>query len=209
VILLALALGADPGGAQWAVGVRVGADYATVNYGEPKPFQVEASAGSHLGALLSYGLSDRVELQLELARSVRGFGIGGSGFDGTVQMTYLEAPVMAVLSLPTGGFLVPHLALGGVISREVSCSFDLLVGGAPTSRDCDAPEHQFEDRRRTDLSVRVGGGVGTRLGKWTTFADILYDFGLRDLDDGGGDRETAHSRAWMFSMGARYAIRAP
>ena len=195
-----------PAAAQLAVGFRAGADYATMHYGEPKPFEVESSAGSHVGAFGSLGLSDMVGLQLEVARSVRGFGIGGSGYDGTVQMTYLEFPLLAVLSLPPAGRVAARLLAGFAVSREVACNFDMMIGGAPANTDCDAPEHQFEDRRTVDLGLRFGGGVGVRFGAWKTFGDVLFDLGMRDIDGDVGATQTAHSRTWMFTAGVAYAI---
>jgi hypothetical protein len=205
-ILLTAATRIDPAAAQVALGIRAGADYATISYGEPKPFQVESSARPHIGALGSLSLSDLFQLQFEVARSVKGFGIGGSGFDGAVHMTYLEFPLLAVVNVPTDWQVAPRLLAGGAVSREVSCKFDLLVGGAPTPDDCDAPENDFESRRKTDLSLRFGGGVGMQFGPWSTFADVLYDVGLRDLDDGAAAGDTAHSRTWIFSAGVTYAV---
>ncbi len=205
-ILLAAIARSDPAAAQVALGIRAGVDNATTSYGEPKPFEVESLTRAYIGALGSLGLSHVFQLQLEVARSVKGFGIGGSGFDGAVHMTYLEFPLLAVVNVPTDWELAPRLLAGGAVSREISCKFDLLVGGAPTPDDCDAPENDFAGRRRTDLSLRFGGGVGMQFGPWSTFADVLYDFGLRDLDDGAATGQTAHSRTWIFSAGVTYAI---
>lgn len=205
-IVLAASAHADFLEAQTAVGIRVGADYATVSFGEPKPFQVESSAGSHISAVGSLKLSNRIQLQLEVARSVRGFGIGGSGFDGTVNMTYLEFPLLAVVNVLGDRDMTPRLLAGGVVSHEISCEFDVLVGGAPTPDDCDAPGNDFQNRGRTDSSLRFGGGIGMRFGAWTAFTDVLFDLGLKDLDEGAGATRTAHSRTWLLSVGVTHAL---
>jgi len=140
------------------------------------------------------------------------FGIGAGGYysqqgvkasasgqsDVTFELDYIQVPVTAGLSFPSGGAVTPHLFAGPMIGFNTTCK--LSGGGA--SIDCDA-----DAVKGTDFGLLFGGGLGFKVGTGSFVLNAYYDLGLTNVvkDPVSGDPSLKH-RVFGFSLGYAFPL---
>ncbi|HUG39805.1 MAG TPA: porin family protein [Longimicrobiales bacterium] len=187
-VLAALtAVGAAAGDAagQSAMGVKAGANLATLAGADDSGSLTGLTAGAYLG----FGIGDRLAVQLEALYSVRGgtgLTIGANALDpaaapSDVQLSYVEVPLLLRAGYP-GERLLASLFLGPYVGFLLSCRLT-QPDGAEGDCDDEARASWFSPRG-TEYGLVVGGGLDWAIGESTIFVDLRYALGLTPIQAG-------------------------
>jgi hypothetical protein len=202
VALLLVAAATKPAQAQQiSVGARAGYTSATIDWEGADALGTDWTSKFHFGGLANMQLHDYFAVQLEVWYSQKGSGLSDPEGEGDVKVPYLEIPLLAKLTIPTGGIVTPHVLAGPAVAFELSCTLSAFVSGIPVEDDCDAPDIGI-DRKKTDFSLVFGAGLEIQAGPGAIILDALYDLGLKNLADAAdAPDEDVKTRAWMISGG--------
>jgi hypothetical protein len=193
----------------FGVGVRGGLNYSTMSLELAPDEDIDYKTGLHAGVVLAYDIHRVFGLEVDGLYTQKGFKVqetvGTSVLEGTLTPAYIEIPLLAKLRYPLGG-VAPRLLAGGSVAFEVSCKANAKVDGVTVvdGVDCDDPQIQAEERKKTEWSLLFGGGVEIAAGPAVVFLDVLYDLGVTNLDP--TSTQTVKNRAWMFSAGLTYTL---
>jgi hypothetical protein len=186
-----------------SVGVTGGYNGASLHTSEPQNQNFDRTSGFNIGGLVAVGLSDAFAVQLEALYSQKGAGQDDAGVSATLDVTVIEFPLLAKVTIPTraGDRTSFHFFAGPAVAFEIGCDVSAEMGGQSRSADCDDPEVQLL-RKTTDFSLMFGGGLGIGAGPGEITLDISYDLGLTNLnDDPNVADESVHTRTLMLSAG--------
>jgi hypothetical protein len=181
----------------FGVGVRGGLNYSTMILELAPDEDIDYKTGLHAGVVLAYDIHRVFGLEVDGLYTQKGFKVqetvGTSVLEGTLTPAYIEIPLLANLA-------------GGSVAFEVSCKANAKVDGVTVvdGVDCDDPQIQAEERKKTEWSLLFGGGVEIAAGPAVVFLDVLYDLGVTNLDP--TSTQTVKNRAWMFSAGLTYTL---
>jgi hypothetical protein len=138
------------------------------------------------GAVISYRAHRHLALESGASYVGKGFrytpfrvaGPGGPGSDlvtlsPSMQLHYVELPLVAKAILPIASRASAHVLGGG--------SFGVLVSASGDSGD-GADQPMTENLDRTDVSALLGGGVGMDVGGAALTLDLYYEHGLSSVD---------------------------
>lgn len=187
-VLVAMAILAPGARAETAFGVKAGIGLSHVN---ADLFDTDNRTGFAGGVYGRFGLSPNFALQPELLYVRKGaklfstnVTVGGITFGSigtTLDVDYLEVPVLLCLSAPSPGPVDLRLLAGPVASIKMTekLSTTGLVG---VSLDSD-------QIKSADYGLAVGGAVAVRNGNLKLVAEGRYTFGLSNVSDlpFGGD----------------------
>ena len=159
---------------QWSVGLRVGASATRMNFDDPAASEaVLAAPGFHVGALVERSFATRFALRVEALVNRKGFD---SDVDEKLTFTYLELPLLlsAEWSVPAS----PRLFAGPVLGFELGCHSTRVLGLGELA--CDDPASTLL-RKKTDLGIAIGAGVGFRAAGGAFGLDLWLEHGMRDV----------------------------
>lgn len=167
--------------AQAQIGVRAGANWATIVDGEDAPSGVEEPwrPGIVLGVASSFHITEMIALAPEINYSQRGFMYEGT-FDGAAvdyneRHNFLEIPVLLRVSF--GDVLKGYINAGPTLSYWLGGKFkDGIDEG---DLDFDA----MENEKRLEVGASLGGGIGLDTGAGSFLIDLRYTRGFTDLED--------------------------
>ena len=173
--------------AQAAMGVKAGANFASLTGSQDSETLTGLSAGAYLG----FGVGDRLAVQIEASYGVRGgedVRIGANALDDAaapseLRLSYVEIPLLLRAGYPGARFL-PSVFLGPYAGFLVSCRITTVDGA---DGDCeDDSRASWFNPRETEYGLMVGAGLDWALGESTVFADVRYALGLRSIQRGDG-----------------------
>lgn len=189
ILTLALLPGVvTPARAEMAFGVKGGVSLSHVN---ADLFDTSNRTGFVGGVYGVFGLSPSLGIQPELLYVRKGaklfstdVTIGGITFGSvgtTLDVDYVEVPVLLRLSLPTAGPVGARLLAGPVASFKVNEKLS-TTGLVDVSLDTDQV-------KTSDFGFAVGGAVSFGSGSMDVVAEGRYTFGLANISDlpFGGD----------------------
>jgi hypothetical protein len=186
---------------QVSVGARGGYSSVTIDWEGADALDTDWTSRFHFGGLANVQLHDYFAVQLEVWYSQKGSGLTDPEGEGDVKVPYLEIPLLAKLTIPTGGIVTPHVLAGPAVAFELSCTLSAMISGIPVEDDCDAPDIGIE-RKKTDISLVFGAGLEIQAGPGAIILDALYDLGVQNLNDAAdAPDDDVKSRAWMISAG--------
>lgn len=163
-----------------AVGFRLGLNVARF-YGEDTE-ESEGRIGLCLGGFSSYNFSKNFALQGEVLYTQKGDydeeDLNGVISSVRINIHYLEIPMLAKVSLPTGSF-TPSLYLGPTVAFQIGSSFEFKLGGVTVEGD-------LTDVKDVDVGLALGTGLGFGSGPTKFLVDFRYTAGLSSIDDSGG-----------------------
>lgn len=148
------------------------------------------------GAALAFGVHPAFGVQLEVLFSQKGAKVDdpSSGTSATFGVNYLEVPLLARVSVPTGT-VRPVFFLGPAVAFETSCSVSGEMDGVQVDVDCDAPLLDGGlQRKKTDVGVVAGAGFDVDVGPAIVQFEGRYNLGLTNLDDSGDPGASAKTR---------------
>jgi hypothetical protein len=103
----------------------------------------------------------------------------GANLKTTLNLAYLEIPVLVRLSIPTGSRFTPVFFAGPVLGLKVKGDQEAEYRGKSTSEEIDG-------LKSTDFGLAVGGGLDVDTGYGKALVDLRYEFGLTEILDEGG-----------------------
>jgi hypothetical protein len=172
-------------GSRTAVGAYVG--YSRTDLGGADAQEIEARQGALTGVYLHFPLSRVVAIRPELTFALKGGSTTlGDGSVIDVELAYLEFPVLAKFSLPSGRFR-PVLFAGPAPALRIGCDFLLFTPqgpGEPVLEDrITCGRDEVANVRTLDLGLVLGGGIA---GVWPLAAlslEARVTAGLRSVFD--------------------------
>jgi hypothetical protein len=188
---------ASPAAAQLTFGVKGGLNVAKLSFDPDEGFTPENRMGLVVGMLVTQPLRSRFGLQVEALYSQKGakdeFSEEGIDFKQTIQLDYIEIPVLAnvaVTSTDTVRF-----------SLNAGPTFGFLVNDKEVFEvDGEKDEDDIEDVKSYDIGFAVGGAVQTR----QLIFDARYTWGLTNLNDDPDPEEASQkvkNKAFTFTVG--------
>ncbi|HUF34507.1 MAG TPA: porin family protein [Gemmatimonadales bacterium] len=195
LVLLLLGLAAvmselEGQGPRAAVGAQVG--YSRSDLSGTDADQIRSRQGALTGVFLYFPVGAGLALRPELLFSLKGGRTlavleGGGTATLDIELAYLELPVLAHFSLPTGRFR-PVVFGGPAPALQLGCDLQLIVQPEPIRATCREAEITFRD---WDLGLVLGGGVEAHLNRATLALEARYTAGFRSiLDDARIDNRT-------------------
>lgn len=192
--------------AQTRLGIRGGLSLSTLSGDEL--VDVGSRTGVNVGATLLFGLGEgNLGLQLGAGIADKGasvtFGDDEGDADASINLTYIEIPVLLHYAVPTQGSISPHFVAGPALSFEMGCDIDGVAGGVSVSLPCEdagLPVSSF------DIGIMGGAGVDIATSSALTITfDALYNYGLSTVD-GSDDPDDVKNRAWSFLAGLAFPL---
>jgi opacity protein-like surface antigen len=157
------------------------------------------------GAFISVQLDDYFALQPELLFVSRGVRYNGDGsvlgfpytYDIKLGINYLEIPVLAKLTIPTGTSAIPFVYAGPSLGLKMGkITTDGKVSSMGQEFDLEDEDNDEADAniKSTDVGVALGAGLGLNLGGGMLSFDARYTLGLTNImkpqkNDDGTERE--------------------
>ena len=180
-------------------GLKAGLNFANLRGAFAPVAGFKARLGFVGGGYLALPVNSALAFQTEVLLSKKGAKTGSLSTDPNgnptgaynlvVDLTYLEIPVLARISLPATGGIVPSAFAGP--------SFGIKLGGKvrtdlPGQLDADLGE-----LKAVDVGVAAGAGVRVGRGPVKFLVDARYTTGLSDIYDVNGNLESINS---VFSL---------
>jgi outer membrane protein with beta-barrel domain len=163
-------------------GVKGGVNLATWGGSDVGLFEAACSCNNTTrtafvaGGFVSFDLGRVVRLQPELYYIGKGTKIEVSGAAATINVSYLEVPVLLVVAPRVQGTIHPTIFGGGALGVKVGCS--LSASGASVS--CSSASFPTKS---LDYGFVFGGGLGFALGSGEALIDGRFNLGLAKVLD--------------------------
>ena len=164
------------------VGVAAGPNFARYS-GSLAPPEISFSGATNLGvgAVVEVDVSTRVSLAATpmLLQKGTGFYGWGSASDttGSVDMTYLELPLLARYSFTSTG-LRPYVTAGPTLGFRRSATITRVERG-----ELGVTEDIEDITQGMDLGLAIGAGVAVPAGRLGFFVEGRYSLGLLPVED--------------------------
>lgn len=166
--------------------------------------EMEADVGSKMGFLggifADIGFTDKFGIQPEILYISKGMKATGEEddveFTSTVNLTYLEIPLLLKLKIPASPQLTFQILAGPAIGMNLGAKVAIDVEGE------DIPDEDIKDDiKYMDMGVSFGAGVGIGLGSGILTLDGRYTMGLMSVAD-----DTDEAKTNYISIMAGYAF---
>ena len=132
-------------------------------------------------------------------------GASDSDVDATLELDYLEVPILGVYHLPSEGAAAFHLFAGPVIAFELNCAITDNEG-TEEDIDCDDPEVDL-GTKSTEFGAAVGAAVSYGINDTASlFLSAFYNLGLTDVSDDSGDEGSAKHRTFGVNVGVSFPV---
>lgn len=200
-VTLAFMLSATPILAQGIdIGARAGATFATV--GGDDVDNASYKTGFSLGAHLALDIGPMFSLRPELNYMSKGSGVDEPDLEGdlTLNLTYLQIPILAQVSVPNPVGPSFYFFAGPSAEIETGCTAEFEGGGVSASVDCDSPDVDLLATKSLTWSLVGGAGVGFGLGVGEATLGVRYDYGLTSIDDSAAEADIKN-RAFSVMVG--------
>lgn len=182
------------------IGARAGATFATI--GGDDVDNASYKTGFSLGAHLALDIGPMFSLRPELNYMSKGSGVDEPDLEGdlTLNLTYLQIPVLAQVRVPNPVGPSFYFFAGPAVDIETGCTAEFEGGGISASVDCDNPDADLLARKNVTWGVVGGGGVGFGLGVGEATLGVRYDYGLTSIDDSAAEADIKN-RAFSVMVG--------
>lgn len=173
-------------------GVIVGVNWADVDFSEAaEALETDRRTGLAAGVFLSLPLTGTVSLQPEVLYSQKGMKFSEAGADVTMEIDYLDIPVLARVASGSSGLA---FFAGPSFGFKVRARGRAELGGEEISEDVSDEVASF------DLGVIVGAGFQSpRL-----FLDGRMQWGLSNLNKADADVVEMRNRVMSVLLGIRF-----
>ncbi len=148
------------------------------------------------GVFLRWIVNESFTIQPELLYTMKGAEYSenyqGSTLDITLEMNYLEIPILAKYAFPLEWKVKPHLFAGPSIGIKIGDNLEARYKGQST-----AIPDSVADLNSFEFGFVVGGGVDIPLGSGLINLDIRYCPSLTSAFSGGDEKNSV----WEFTAG--------
>ncbi|MCY3807928.1 MAG: hypothetical protein OXG58_00570 [Gemmatimonadetes bacterium] len=168
-----------------------------------------------MGLASEVPFSGRVDLQVGVNYSRKGFYVGCCDAEFTTRIPYLELTTLVGTAFPLGDWASAHLLAGPALAFKLSCTRFIRWGNFPIEGVLEEPrEWEFledcDDRAEAPRSIDLGlaGGLRFEVGmseKMGLAVGAFYNHGLRGSLPWDGDY-TAGNRTLNIQAGLAYRI---
>jgi len=182
-----------------SLGLRGGASSATMSVSGTSP---DSRTGFLVGPTGTVWISDVFAIQFDALYVTKGFRANGSDVTSSLDLSYLDVPITAVLSVPATnkGSLQARLQAGVSPGFRVQCSVDRGTGDVTGITDCNP-----DNVGTFDLGLIAGAGIKLGRGRGGITLDATYTYGLLDVNLSSSGI-AARNRALMISAGVMFPI---
>ena len=160
------------------------------------------------------GISGFVSIPVNESFSIQpGIGFVQKGAEETegsetfsLELDYLEVPVLGVFHLPSEGAATVHLFAGPVISFEMSCGVTGEDEGVSLEFDCEDDDEI--NTKSTEFGAIAGAAVSYSLNDTASlFLAAFYNLGLTNInDDTGEGDDAAKNRVLGINLGVAFTV---
>jgi hypothetical protein len=195
VLLAALILGCAPGAAAQEVsfGAKGGVAFSTLSFDPDSELSYDLRAGIVAGGFVAFPIGSRLTIQPEGLFVQKGARIDYLGAAATIELDYLEIPVLVKYRIAGGPERSFHALAGPSIAFKVASSASASFGGSTIDRSTD------EDVESLDYGVVAGAGIDA--GRFTI--DGRFTFGLANINKEDDEPKT-HTRSIAVLAGVRF-----
>ena len=164
------------------VGMKAGVNFSTLSQkgADLLSLSWESYTGFTLGAFYTVGINDYLAFQPELYFSRKGGKLEGSigGFLGSksIDIDYLEIPLLLKLRFPTQSKISPSVFIGPYGAYKLSSGGTISILGYEL-------EEGLIGITDSDFGLVFGGAIGYRVSNVTVILDIRYDLGLVNVGE--------------------------
>jgi len=159
----------------------------------------ESRSGSLFGAFVGTSVAGPVSAQAEIFLAKKGGGLStvvdNIPVEVSVQLVYIEVPLLARLAIPLGGRLHPTVFGGGSVALNIGCDIQAEIPGLLAQQACgdagDVAVNTF------DLGAVIGAGFEYDWRNSNLRLEIRQTLGLRQVSPD----DTAKNRAWAILLG--------
>jgi len=198
------------------IGFKLGPSFATLSgiddgIGNDLPgasVNTTTRSGLAAGGFFRVGFGP-ASIQTELLYAQKGGGVEGTDPDlgsaeVTLELDYVEVPVLLRLAIPAGMLLRSYVYAGPAVAFEVGCHARVEALGLSFTDDCDDDDF---NRRKVDAGLMFGGGLGLPVGVGGILLEARYTMGLINLDDNPDSTGDVKNRALNVFAGFSIPLR--
>jgi hypothetical protein len=199
-IALLLLLAAAPAAAQREhadLGFQVG--YSRARFSDQSGLD-ESRNGSAFGVFLGQPVAGPLSAQVELFLVKKGGGltavVSNTPVQLSLQLVYLELPLLARLAVPVGGRFHPNVFGGGAVALNIGCDIQAEVPGVISQVACDEAAPDFVINS-FDFGAVIGAGIEYDWRDSSARLEIRQTIGLREVAPG----DPTKNRTWGILFG--------
>lgn len=194
-VMAAILAVAAPASAQVTAGVKGGINFSNVKFdGEGADVNLDTRRGLIGGVFAVWPVSPAIGIQTEALYSQNGATLDDDDVNGSLELDYLDFPVLARFSSPASTNAAFHVFAGP--------AFGVRVRARATSEFEDEEEEDdlSEEVKRLDLGLVVGAGLD--FGRLVL--DGRYRWGLSNLNDVDDQEGKIKNRTFSIMAGIKF-----
>jgi hypothetical protein len=177
--------------AQVRAGLKGGAILANLSQEPEQNDCCDNKTGFAAGAFFSLGIANVIGIQPEVMYVQKGAkSTDGLGDEETLNINYIDIPVLVTLGIPTGTGVRPFFVGGPV--------FSFKAGTANVESGGNKDESIDDDVSSNDMGIAFGAGLD--IGK--AIVEFRYNWGLKDVNE--DDRDRTRNRGFLILGGFRF-----
>lgn len=176
-------------------GVKAGVNFANVRF-DPEPDEdgFERRTGFAGGLFVVVPMSDRIAFQGEALFSQKGTSFSGNGGEGTLELDYLDVPLLVRVGSRSSGETSFHAFAGPSVGLKLRSNLTATFEGETEDEDID------DDVEAVDFGLVVGAGLD--FGRFTV--DGRYAWGLRNVLSVEPEEMEIKNRVFSIMAGVRF-----
>ena len=175
-------------------GVKGGINFATVSFDPSADINSGYRIGIAAGGFVALPLGSRLTIQPEGLFSQKGEKADLDGVTATLELDYIEVPVLVKYAITQGASRSFHVFGGPSMAFKIRSRATASFGGTTVETGED------EIIKDTDFGVVVGAGMD--FGKWSV--DGRYTMGFADINNDDADETKIRTRTISVLAGIRF-----
>ncbi len=173
--------------------------YSRAKFSDDQSGLAESRSGSLFGLFVGTPVAGPLSAQAELFLVKKGGGLSTAvqsvPVRVSVQLVYIELPLLARFRIPVGGRLHPNVFGGGSMALNIGCDIQAEVPGIIEQQACDAAGDV--EVTTFDTGAVIGAGFEYDWRDSNARLEIRQTIGLREVSPG----DTAKNRTWAILFG--------